>query len=94
VSGARLREFRELIEHFNKSWHAIELLRKHKSKFKSQRLVRLVSLENKESGAQNEDDENGNEENGLLPYVREHLAQFDEYIKWEGDIPRPQKGLV
>jgi hypothetical protein len=22
------------------------------------------------------------------------LAQFDEYIKWEGDIPRPQKGLV
>jgi hypothetical protein len=22
------------------------------------------------------------------------LAQFDEYIKWEGDVPRPQKGLV
>jgi hypothetical protein len=22
------------------------------------------------------------------------LARFDEYIKWEGDIPRPQKGLV
>ena len=26
--------------------------------------------------------------------MREHLAQFDAYIKWEGDIPRPQKGLV
>ena len=22
------------------------------------------------------------------------MAQFDAYIKWEGDIPRPQKGLV
>jgi hypothetical protein len=29
-----------------------------------------------------------------LPFIREHLAQFDEYIKWEGDVPRPQKGLV
>jgi hypothetical protein len=31
---------------------------------------------------------------GLLPLIRETLAQFEEYIKWEDNIPRPQKGLV
>lgn len=30
----------------------------------------------------------------MLPSVRDHLSEFDQYIKWEGDIPRPQKGLV
>lgn len=45
VSSARLREFRELIEHFNRCWQALELLRKNQSKFKSRRLIRLISLE-------------------------------------------------
>ncbi len=81
MSSARLREFRELIEHFNKCWLALELLRKHKGKFKSQRLIRLVTLEAKASQQSEELQEEG-EEGGLLPPVREHLAQFEEYIKW------------
>lgn len=49
VSGARLREFRELIEHLNKSWHALEMLRKHKDKFKSNRLIKLLTLDRSSS---------------------------------------------
>lgn len=47
VSSSRLREFRELIEHFNKSWFGLELLRKHKHQFKSKRLIQLLTLSKK-----------------------------------------------
>jgi DNA mismatch repair protein MSH6 len=53
VSSARLREFRELIDHFNKCWQGLELLRKHKDKFQSQRLKRLITLENNQNGENN-----------------------------------------
>jgi hypothetical protein len=78
-----------LIEHFNRACNALEYLRKSKDKFKSVRLVRLLTSDKKEGDIEEE-----GEEAGLLPAVRQHLAQFDEYIKWEGDLPAPQKGLV
>ncbi len=45
VSSSRLREFRELIEHFNRTWNGLELLRKHRNQFKSKRLIQLLTLE-------------------------------------------------
>jgi uncharacterized membrane-anchored protein YhcB (DUF1043 family) len=95
VSGARLREFKELIEHLNKSWHALEMLRKHKDKFKSNRLIKLLTLDHsKDENSEPHHEEDEETASGLLPSVREHLAQFDQYIKWEDNVPKPQKGLV
>lgn len=81
-----------MIDHFNKSWYAIEILRKHKGQFKSKRLIRLLTVNKKESEDGEDDEDKGDD--GLLPLLRENIAQFDEYIRWEGNTPTPQKGLV
>ena len=44
VSGSRLREFRELMEHLEKAWTAVQFLAKHKEYFKSSHLKRLLTV--------------------------------------------------
>ena len=48
VSSQRLREFRTLMQEIDTAWEAIIKLRHHISKFKSNRLKKLISFESNE----------------------------------------------
>ena len=65
------------MQHMTKSWYGVEILRKNKDKFKSQRLKQLLTITRKRD---DNDDEEGNE--GLLPQIREQLAELEGTIKW------------
>lgn len=40
------------------------------------------------------DEEDEESVNGNLPNILANLEEFKSYVKWEGNVPVPQKGLV
>ena len=34
------------------------------------------------------------ESDGLLPDLKKHLSEFQEYIEWQDNTPKPREGLV
>lgn len=41
-----------------------------------------------------EDEDDQSNYAGLMPDIMTNLEEFKAYIKWEGNVPVPQKGLV
>ncbi len=82
------------------AWEAVSILGKKCKQFKSNRLKQLVILANQKDLLQNEeeiyaeDEDDQSVHNGLMPDIISHLTEFKAYVKWEGNVPIPQKGLV
>lgn len=78
-------------------WEAILILKKNLNNFRSLRLKQLLSLN---KNAINDDDvyyEDQDDQSTfecVLPDIMGALQEFKSFVKWEGDIPIPQKGLA
>ena len=68
----------------------MQYLGKHKDYFKSSYLRRLLTVRRAES----EEAMEGSESDGLLPDLKKHLLEFEEYIAWQDSTPKPREGLV
>lgn len=78
-----------------RSWNSLSPLRKQVANFKSKRLASLLSVA-RSSDIESiyvEDQFEQLTSTPLLPDVLSHLREIDEFVKWEGDKPMPQKGL-
>lgn len=86
------------MEKLEESWEAIQILSKFHRKFKSTRLKQLTTMGNtvkiSEEDVYEEDEDDQSCFEGLLPDVIANLEDFKSYIKWEDNVPIPQRGLV
>ena len=96
INTKKLREIRLLNEHFTTAFKLLMKLKEKQHSFTSSRLKKLLSeADNSNSFGDEAVLMEGNEnQTGILPNINHHLKEFSAYLKWEEDIPIPQKGLV
>ena len=95
VNAERMKEYRKFFMDVEQSWNLLAPLRKHIGALKSRRLVSLLSVARSDEieSVYVEDEFEQITATPLLPDVLSHLKEVDEFVKWDGDKPIPQRGL-